>query len=82
VSKINIYDNKLPILEWDSFVDEIVNFHKLHKDTFEEFAPTDEDSLSVREVAHELFVHLIHDYAMSKLDTGTDYSLNYRLAEA
>jgi len=75
-------DNKLPILEWDSFVDEIVNFHKLHKDTFEEFTPSDENTPSVQEVAHELFVHLIHDYAMSKLDTETDYTLNYRLAEA
>jgi hypothetical protein len=82
VSKVNMLDQKLPILEWDSFVDEIVNFHKLHKDTFEEFSPPDETSPSVQEVAHELFVHLIHDYAMSKLDTGTDYTLNYRLAEA
>ena len=73
-------DNNLPILEWDSFCEEIINFHNTHKDTFAEFSPKNEITPSVNEIAHELFVHLIHDYAMSKMDGN--YKLNYRLAEA
>ena len=75
-------DQKLPILEWDSFIDEIETFHNLHKDTFKEFGPSEENPPSVQEIAHELFVHLIHDYAMAKSNSSADYSLNYRLAEA
>jgi hypothetical protein len=82
--KQSILENNLQgepgILDFESLCFEINYFYRTNKEMFN--ALTDGKELSVDETAHEVFVALIYDYAMSKSIPNDKVKLSYQLAEA
>ena len=71
--------NERPILDWDILRVEIISMYNSSPDIIKEIGG---DKTSLEEIAKEVFVALIYDYAKSRFHGKPPFDLSYKLAEA